>query len=125
MAMRMATCPECGQRMTLRGLFGHLRFGHSYNLKAARKVMSDSELSEEERSIEERSEKILDVIKRWKESYELEQFLTSEEVDLVGNRYLSEEAYTETQEYLIESWNDFASELRFLSGLDNEGHPVK
>ena len=33
-------CPECGKRVSLRGLNGHLRFEHDYSLQKARKIAS-------------------------------------------------------------------------------------
>ncbi|MDA0334915.1 MAG: hypothetical protein O2782_07110 [bacterium] len=32
------TCPECGKRVSLRGLNGHLRFEHDYDLDGARRI---------------------------------------------------------------------------------------
>ena len=34
----LVICPECGKRVSLRGLNGHLRFEHDYGLQKARKM---------------------------------------------------------------------------------------
>ena len=34
----LVICPECGKRVSLRGLNGHLRFEHDYGLQEARKM---------------------------------------------------------------------------------------
>ena len=36
----LVICPECGKRVSLRGLNGHLRFEHEYSLQKARKIAS-------------------------------------------------------------------------------------
>jgi len=38
MAEIKVICPECGKRVSLRGLNGHLRFEHGYDLDKARKM---------------------------------------------------------------------------------------
>ena len=36
----LVICPECGKKVSLRGLNGHLRFEHDYGLQKAKKVAS-------------------------------------------------------------------------------------
>ena len=38
MAEIKVICPECGKRVSLRGLNGHLRFDHDYDLDNAKKI---------------------------------------------------------------------------------------
>ena len=38
MAETKVICPECGKKVSLRGLNGHLRFEHDYDLEAAKKM---------------------------------------------------------------------------------------
>mgnify|MGYP000371497593 CR=1 FL=1 len=38
MAEIKVICPECGKRVSLRGLNGHLRFEHDYDLDGARRM---------------------------------------------------------------------------------------
>ena len=38
MAEIKVICPECGKRVSLRGLNGHLRFEHDYDLEAAKRM---------------------------------------------------------------------------------------
>ncbi|HJP29141.1 MAG: hypothetical protein QF689_15930 [Candidatus Latescibacteria bacterium] len=38
MAEIKVICPECGKRVSLRGLNGHLRFEHEYDLDGARRM---------------------------------------------------------------------------------------
>ena len=38
MAETKVICPECGKKVSLRGLNGHLRFDHDYDLENAKKM---------------------------------------------------------------------------------------
>ena len=40
MAEIQVICPECGKKVSLRGLNGHLRFDHNYGLEKAKKMAS-------------------------------------------------------------------------------------
>lgn len=47
------TCPECGKRVSLRGLNGHLRFEHDYDLDGARRMAAGIQVDAELNRIEQ------------------------------------------------------------------------
>ena len=57
MAETKVICPECGKKVSLRGLNGHLRFDHEYDLENAKKMAAgfsvDGALSRLERDVME------------------------------------------------------------------------
>ena len=57
MAEIKVICPECGKRVSLRGLNGHLRFEHDYDLDGARRIAAglhvDSALNRVEQDVME------------------------------------------------------------------------
>lgn len=57
MAEIKVICPECGKRVSLRGLNGHLRFEHEYDLDGARRMAAgiqvDAELNRVEQDVME------------------------------------------------------------------------
>ena len=57
MAEIKVICPECGKRISLRGLNGHLRFEHEYDLDGARRMAAgiqvDSALNQLEQDVME------------------------------------------------------------------------
>lgn len=57
MAEIKVICPECGKRISLRGLNGHLRFEHDYDLDGARRMAAgiqvDSALNQLEQDVME------------------------------------------------------------------------
>lgn len=71
MAETKAICPECGKKVSLRGLNGHLRFEHSYDLDAAKKMAAnigvDGQLSKLEQDVMEQVSRLY----RLKEEAEL------------------------------------------------------
>ena len=62
MAETRVICPECGKKVSLRGLNGHLRFDHDYNLENAKKMAAgfnvDGELSRLEQDVMEQVTKL-------------------------------------------------------------------
>lgn len=57
MAEIKVICPECGKKVSLRGLNGHLRFEHDYDLEAAKKMAAgisvDGQMSRLEQDVME------------------------------------------------------------------------
>ena len=62
MAETRVICPECGKKVSLRGLTGHLRFDHDYNLENAKKMAAgfnvDGALSRLEQDVMEQVTKL-------------------------------------------------------------------
>lgn len=57
-------CPECGKRIALRGLNGHLRFEHHFSNEEAKRIAKDTRLNKELNSFEEET---LETLRRLKE----------------------------------------------------------
>jgi hypothetical protein len=53
MADLQVICPECGKRVSLRGLNGHLRFEHEYNLDQAKRMAASARMDGSLRRLEE------------------------------------------------------------------------
>lgn len=53
MADLKVVCPECGKRLSLRGLNGHLRFEHDYDLEQAKRVAAGIQIDGQLRRLEE------------------------------------------------------------------------
>jgi hypothetical protein len=62
MAEIKVICPECGKRVSLRGLNGHLRFEHEYDLDGARRMAAgiqvDSALHRVEQDVMEQVDRL-------------------------------------------------------------------
>jgi hypothetical protein len=62
MAEIKVICPECGKRVSLRGLNGHLRFEHEYDLDGARRMAAgiqvDSALNRAEQDVMEQVQRL-------------------------------------------------------------------
>lgn len=53
MADLKVVCPECGKRVSLRGLNGHLRFEHDYDLEQAKRMAAGVQIDGSLRRLEE------------------------------------------------------------------------
>jgi hypothetical protein len=65
MAEIKVICPECGKRVSLRGLNGHLRFEHDYDLDGARRIAAgiqiDSALNRVEQNVMEQVSRLYEL----------------------------------------------------------------
>jgi hypothetical protein len=53
MAEIKVICPECGKRVSLRGLNGHLRFEHDYDLDGARRMAAGIQVDSAQNRVEQ------------------------------------------------------------------------
>ena len=53
MAEIKVICPECGKRVSLRGLNGHLRFEHDYDLDRARRMAAGIQVDSAQNRVEQ------------------------------------------------------------------------
>ena len=82
MAEIKVICPECGKRVSLRGLNGHLRFEHDYDLDGARRMAAGIQVDSAQNRVE------LDVMDQVSRLYTLkadaEQLRQAREEGIIG-----------------------------------------
>jgi hypothetical protein len=61
MAEIKVICPECGKRVSLRGLNGHLRFEHDYDLDRARRMAAGIQVDSAQNRVEQ---DVMDQVRR-------------------------------------------------------------
>ena len=113
MADLKVVCPECGKRVSLRGLNGHLRFEHEYELEQAKRMAAGVRIDGSLRRLEE------DVMVQLRRLAELQQdaqlLRQAREDGLVGEalyeRLITEKGHERTAatrylQNLEEAWSD-------------------
>lgn len=123
----LVICPECGKRVSLRGLNGHLRFEHDHSLQKARKIASgidvDATLNRLEQEVMQHVTLLYQLKKEAKELQEAhregvigetlyERMITQKGQELTAaTRYLQR---------LENSWLERMEERTGISGLGEE-----
>ena len=99
MAEIKVICPECGKKVSLRGLNGHLRFEHGYDLVTAKKMAAgigvDGLLSRLEQDVMEHVRRLY----RLKEEAEL--LRRSREEGVIGEELYAASAYMSNHPVLL------------------------
>lgn len=82
MAEIKVICPQCGKRVSLRGLNGHLRFEHDYDLDGARRMAAGIQVDSAQNRIEQ---DVMDQVRRlYTLKADAEQLQQAREEGIIG-----------------------------------------
>ena len=82
MAEIKVICPQCGKRVSLRGLNGHLRFEHDYDLDGARRMAAGIQVDSAQNRIEQ---DVMDQVRRlYTLKADAEQLRQAREEGIIG-----------------------------------------
>ena len=118
MAEIKVICPECGKRVSLRGLNGHLRFEHDYDLEGAKRMAAgihvDGALNRVEQDVMDHVRRLYDL------KEDAEQLRRARDEGVIGEalfeRMISQKgqemtAVTRYLQRLGETWADRVGEI--------------
>ena len=82
MAEIKVICPQCGKRVSLRGLNGHLRFEHDYDLDGARRMAAGIQVDSAQNRVEQ---DVMDQVRRlYTLKADAEQLRQAREEGIIG-----------------------------------------
>ena len=123
----LVICPECGKRVSLRGLNGHLRFEHDYSLQKARKIASGIDVDATLNRLEQEVMQHVTLLYQLKK--EAEELKESHREGVIGEalyeRMITQKgqeltAATRYLQRLESSWLERMGERTGISDLDGE-----
>ena len=123
----LVICPECGKRVSLRGLNGHLRFEHEYSLQKARKIASGIDVDATLNRLEQEVMQHVELLYQFRK--EAEELKEAHHEGVIGEtlyeRMISQKgqeltAATRYLQRLETSWLERMGERTGISDLDEE-----
>lgn len=131
MADLKVVCPECGKRVSLRGLNGHLRFEHEYDLEQAKRIAAGVQIDGSLRRLEE---DVMVHLKRLAELREEAELLRQGRADgLIGEalyeRMITHKGHeltaaTRYLQNLEQAWSDRMTQRTGVRPVDDEDDDV-